>query len=449
MKNILLLFLHVVFLHSIIYSQWIAQSSGVTVRLRQLSVVDDNIVWCCGNDGIILLTKDGGTIWEKKTPPDQSWSIYDISALDATTAFITGMDQNNPDAVNTKIWKTTNGGISWMEQYNNITGFGDGLIMFDSENGVWWGDPDPYPSSSWEILTTHDGGAHWTRVPRTNYPGADSANGENGAAAGICKYGDNVWFTGYSAVMGTANSIYHSTDEGYTWTSSQLNTISGNSSSGYLAFGSETEGVFAGLDGTRAYTTDGGASWVVANNNSPKLRFVTNVPGTKTYIAVGSLGASLISQDGGINWTELSGAPAQHLYGVDASVNAAWACGNAGTIVKMNITTDVNENKLNVPKEFVLYQNYPNPFNPTTTIKFSIPAPSVSSPLLKGRTKEGFVTLKVNDILGNKVAILVNNELSSGNYEVSFNAAHLSSGTYFYELRTGDFVSIKKMLLLR
>ena len=106
------------------------------------------------------------------------------------------------------------------------------------------------------------------------------------------------------------------------------------------------------------------------------------------------------------------------------------------------------------PKEFVLYQNYPNPFNPTTKIKYSIPTPPSSSPLLKGRNEVGFVSLKVYDVLGNEVATLVNEEKQPGVYEVEFDShsdegQNLSSGIYFYTLKAGNFISIKKMVLLR
>jgi photosystem II stability/assembly factor-like uncharacterized protein len=336
MKKSLLFIFSFLVISATMYAQWTAQTSGVTVRLRQLSVVNDNIVWCGGNDGTVLLTTDGGATWVKKTAPSATWAIYDIYAIDATTVYVTGMDQNDANAVNTKIWKSIDGGSSWVEQYNNVLGFGDGLVMFDANNGVWWGDPDPYPSSAWEILTTTNGGTNWTRVPRANYPGADSANGEYGAAGAICKFGNHVWFTGYTAVTGTPNYIYHSTDRGLHWTSAPLNKVSGTSGSGYLAFHSETHGVFMGLDGTRAYTRDGGATWTVATDKTPALRFVTSVPGTDAYIAVGSSGASLISKDDGVTWTALTGIPAQNMYGVEASANAAWACGNAGTIVKLS-----------------------------------------------------------------------------------------------------------------
>ena len=106
-----------------------------------------------------------------------------------------------------------------------------------------------------------------------------------------------------------------------------------------------------------------------------------------------------------------------------------------------------------LPKEFALMQNYPNPFNPSTKIKYTIPTPPVSSPLVKGRTKEGFVTLKVYDILGNEVATLANEEQVPGVYEVEFNSESIiknpSSGIYFYQLRIGNFVDTKKMVLMK
>ncbi|MCW9066052.1 MAG: T9SS type A sorting domain-containing protein, partial [Ignavibacteriaceae bacterium] len=94
--------------------------------------------------------------------------------------------------------------------------------------------------------------------------------------------------------------------------------------------------------------------------------------------------------------------------------------------------------------QFSLDQNYPNPFNPSTKIKYSVPS------VIASETKQSqLVTLKVYDILGNQVATLINEEKPSGEYEVDFDAAGLSSGIYFYKLQAGSFVATKKMILLR
>ena len=99
-----------------------------------------------------------------------------------------------------------------------------------------------------------------------------------------------------------------------------------------------------------------------------------------------------------------------------------------------SIATAVNEAGNIAPAGFALEQNYPNPFNPSTAIKYRIP-------------QSGLVTLKVYDLLGRQVASLVNKEKQPGSYSVELNANNLPSGIYFYELRSGDFSSVKKMIL--
>jgi len=94
------------------------------------------------------------------------------------------------------------------------------------------------------------------------------------------------------------------------------------------------------------------------------------------------------------------------------------------------------ENDNVIPNEFNLLQNYPNPFNPTTTISFSL-------------ANDGFVNLTVFNITGEKVASLVNREYQTGNYTVEFNANDLPSGIYLYRLSAGNFVSTKKMILMK
>jgi hypothetical protein len=109
-------------------------------------------------------------------------------------------------------------------------------------------------------------------------------------------------------------------------------------------------------------------------------------------------------------------------------------------IISFNITGgDIekrNDGKHTVVLEYKLKQNYPNPFNPVTTIKYSI-------------KYDGLVTLKIYDILGTEVKILVNENKEAGNYTVSFNASSLPSGVYFYKIKSGKFVDVKKMILLK
>jgi hypothetical protein len=116
-----------------------------------------------------------------------------------------------------------------------------------------------------------------------------------------------------------------------------------------------------------------------------------------------------------------------------SSYNLLWS-----DTITVNIPPPVGVEDIisSIPTEFGLYQSYPNPFNPTTTIGYSIPELS-------------FVTLRLFDVLGNEITILVNEEKPVGNYEVEFEASNLSSGIYFYRLQAGDFVDTKKMVLLK
>lgn len=101
-----------------------------------------------------------------------------------------------------------------------------------------------------------------------------------------------------------------------------------------------------------------------------------------------------------------------------------------------NITTVENNNRDNLPTAYVLKQNYPNPFNPTTDIAFAI------------ANKEE-VSLVVYNIIGQQVAVLVSGPMNAGSHVVKFNAFNLPSGVYLYRLTAGEFVSIKKMILLK
>jgi len=109
------------------------------------------------------------------------------------------------------------------------------------------------------------------------------------------------------------------------------------------------------------------------------------------------------------------------------------------------IYTDVeDENISHLPTRFELSQNYPNPFNPTTTIKYSIPHGLIPS------GDEGWlVQLSFYDILGRELKTLVNKQQNPGNYTVEFDASYLTSGVYFYRLKSDDFIKTRKMLLLK
>jgi minor extracellular serine protease Vpr len=168
-----------------------------------------------------------------------------------------------------------------------------------------------------------------------------------------------------------------------------------------------------------------------------------------------------ISNDGGSNWTNLWQAVDDGQGWQWREINldlSGWAgstvvltwqyVGNDGDLVGLdNIkivssTTGVNDEN-NLPTAFELKQNYPNPFNPATVIEYSVP--SVKS----GSSSYNHVILTVFDILGRKVATLVDKSQSPGKYKVNFDASLLPTGVYFYTLQNKQFRVTKKMLLLK
>ncbi len=140
---------------------------------------------------------------------------------------------------------------------------------------------------------------------------------------------------------------------------------------------------------------------------------------------IGSYTSGLAKFDG-TNWTVYdtsnSGLPNDIVWAIAIDESGdKWIGTNGGLAVYTEggvVSVESNKNNIS-PTDFMLYQNYPNPFNPTTKIKYSIP-------------KTSNVQLKVFDILGRKVAELVNEEKPAGNYTVNFNASKLSSSIYFY-----------------
>jgi Secretion system C-terminal sorting domain len=122
------------------------------------------------------------------------------------------------------------------------------------------------------------------------------------------------------------------------------------------------------------------------------------------------------------------------------NANHTFILQNSSTPIVLNTTfgslTGIKKSDNLTPNKYSLDQNYPNPFNPSTIIRYSVPQRSM-------------VSLKIYDITGREVQTLLNQEMNSGNYEVTFNASKLASGVYFYTLRSNNFVSTKKMMLIK
>jgi len=123
-----------------------------------------------------------------------------------------------------------------------------------------------------------------------------------------------------------------------------------------------------------------------------------------------------------------------YFWRVKANNLAGW--GTLSETRKFSIFTTGVNSESNVPKEFALHQNYPNPFNSSTTINFSLPKP------IK-------VTITLYDILGQEVDVLINRKYNEGNHQLSYSANELLSGVYLYKIEAGDFIDMKKLIVLK
>lgn len=176
--------------------------------------------------------------------------------------------------------------------------------------------------------------------------------------------------------------------------------------------------------------------------NAPRFpTFVwTRSGGTSFRVRVTETGYNTVQIDTTVadtTFTSNKGLPASPVYSwqvmaINSYGSSEWSS-EARFRVDINVSAEASEG---IPSEYQLSQNYPNPFNPATTIELALP-------------EEGLTTLKVYDILGREVAVLMDEAVSPGRYRVTFDASRLSSGTYFYVLRSGGTTIVKKMLLLR
>lgn len=216
---------------------------------------------------------------------------------------------------------------------------------------------------------------------------------------------------------------------------------------------------------TIRYNPNGDTSWV-RRYNSPANNYdwlykLTIDRQCNVFVTGSSYGSSgnadyfTISYDtlGNVFWSHRYNGPsnnndnayylaldnAQNLYVTGSSYENA--TGVDFVTIKYSKNVGIQNINENIPDNYVLFQNYPNPFNPTTKIRFDVPRLRGIGVLT--------TTLRIFDITGREIQKLVNERLNPGTYEVSFNGITLSSGVYFYQLSSEDFVETKKMFLLK
>jgi len=425
MKKAIYVLITVIISTGITFSQtWTELTSGVTVSLNSVSASSQGSVWACGNSGTVIRTTNGGANWTSvgSAPISNTLALYNIFGIDSMNALVTGSTSTA-----TFVYRTANGGTNWTQVFTQTPGFIDAIWMGNSQTGFMYGDP---VGGRWSLWGTVTGGLTW-----------DSAQfylPQNGSEAGWNNafYFDNI---GQAVWFGTNNTrIYRSTNL-ILW-STEATTGQANSSA--LWFNNSTQGMMGGTG--MMYTTNSGANWSATTAALPGSGNIIGISGVgDNWWVVRQAGIIYFSPDDGNSWSSQYTAPTGNYYDMTKSRNGAavfYAVRDNGGISKGTGFVGINPVSYVIPKQYMLFQNFPNPFNPSTKIEFSIPA---------GNANVGTVQLKVYDILGREVATLVNESLNPGQYEISFDASNLASGSYFYRLTAGSFTDVKKMMVVK
>jgi hypothetical protein len=288
------------------------------------------------------------------------------------------------------------------------------------------------------ICRTADNGIGWTRlkIDYKRWLHAVSFSDSNRATA-----------------VGDSGFILQSTNAGFSWDETSSGTVATLLS---LSYATPSLGIIVGEKGTILRTTDAGITWSYRQSGTfNTLRGVWLADAT-TGVAVGDSMTILRTTDGGLNWRTESDGSFSALNAVTFSgLSRAYIVGEGGTILGPTPGIPVlvqEQSRSAVPAAFYLEQNYPNPFNPTTAISYQLPAPSG----VEG-SAVSHVVLRVYDVLGREVAMILNEAQPPGKHTIHWDASGFPSGSYFYRMNvsplSGDLdnssVQTRKLILLK
>jgi photosystem II stability/assembly factor-like uncharacterized protein len=368
----------------------------------------------------LFRTTDGGSIWQKIKSEKFSYNSV-IFSMEPDFFYMIRTEYGKTNTSQT--FFTTNGGVTWDSTVIENTPGSDGfsaLHFFNEKVGIG------IYGNSW--ITT-DGGLTWEK------------KGEISAPEDICFLNDTLgWAVGYSPFGTDVGYIAKTIDGGETWEYLDIMLPGYYIIPSGIEFIDSLKGFIVGEGITK--TTDGGKNWFSdysTNAYGYDIGFLND-----KYGWICSWGQIYKTSDGGETWEAqfdtlknfrfekiviLKKDKVAYVLGVNDEDDTA-------TLLRADLSgfTDVEENDGELPDNYYLAQNYPNPFNPSTTISYQLPVSS-------------FVTLKIYNVLGQEVALLINEEKNAGQNTVTWNAEGFSSGVYIAEFDAGNFHNSIKLIL--
>lgn len=477
MRRLILMFSFLIILHTHTAAgpnTWTLNLSGAgPIWSILINPFYQQIMYAASNTGGIYKSTDGGTGW---VPVNTGLLNLSIQAA--------AMSNNNPDVIYCGtaptgsyrgVFKTTNAGATWLLlPVNGITETSIGIqaIAVDptNQNIVFISVYDPNAGDAVNgLYKTTNGGTSW--LPLTSGIGVT----KNFLSIAINPFNHLVVYAGTTTSSSHPTEqarIYRSNDGGANWfnISNGLPPTQGQSTHDPVRCLSiqsvDTARLIAGLFvnetvyGGVYLTTNGGASWTrrqtgLPTNAEDYPRAILIRPGSTTEFIVGFGNTSnsgigvFRTVDAGLNWVNfnggaLTGSTTIRALNFKTSGDSTLFAGGAhptlgsgqGVFAYSFVPVSVRSENNSIPDKFALHQNYPNPFNPKTIINFQL-------------SMFSSVRLIIYDVLGKEISMLVNEQLQPRTYEVEFDGTNYPSGVYFYKLTTNSLTQTKRMVLIK
>lgn len=401
---------------------WERINSPAVNTINKIFFIDSLKGWAAGDSGIIIFTSDGGLNWDIQNSNISS-DIISLFFLNDSLGWTLTQDVST-FPYRTKILSTTDGGNNWLiSEYPDENILFNSIYFIDSLTGFLGGSPV-------SIVRTIDGGMEWREVELsgTYYDlpvlGFEFFNHQFGFAFG--------------GVRDFVGVVWKTVDGGENWYSQAFNP----DPIIQIRFLDSLNVYGITYDPELTYTTlvkssDAGENWDFQELELFGAAYSLSFRTAAEWWSPMGYEGFIVTKDSGESWQTITlsdSLPVYDICFIDST--KGFAAGGKGAIYKYvpNLVSVKDES------EEVLFcylmQNHPNPFNPVTTIKYSLP-------------QDGFVNLSVYNLLGEKVATLINSNQKAGRYEVNFDASGFASGVYFYSIEAGSFKTVKKMLLMK
>lgn len=395
-------------------SQWIQKSNGIgSDKVITSLISNNNIIFASSILSGVYRSTDLGENWE---------NINTGLTSDSVTSLFTKNDIIFAGTYGAGVFSSSNNGDNWSPLNNGLTNLYINT-SFSTGNYIFIGT-STFANNSGGVYYTTNLGQNWIFAGLNTYSVKAFTMSGNYLIAGI-------------AYNGSLGGTFRTTNYGLNWTSG-YNGLSGNAVN-VNSFVSDGMNIYAGTGAGVYLSINYGSNWSPMNIYLPPVK-VNIISINYSNIIIGNELGLYITTNYGTNWKNKSeGLPANCNILTDIVVDDYIFAGTYEySLWRRNFSELIGIKRISefIPDEFSLEQNYPNPFNPATKIKFTI-------------AKKSEVNLKVYNILGEEIVVLVNERLNAGIYEVTFDGAKLSSGIYFYKIIADGFSETKRMVLVK